>query len=243
MPKTSLDAKTCQNNESKTFLQKLFGVDRWCTVYEEDEGFKLLADLSLCMYFGCGKKTAADDDESEEVPKVVSVANSDDYDCSDTISDICDDHHCKRRKDSQVQEGSSVRSRKPDPPSTRSEPNIISLVHPPPPPSIDTPSTERHKNMDESSRVAAHYESREALEDSDAENIPPTVVVGRRRRSKRRTSLHREDVPVVVYQKERPKTDRWYQADEYSGDEEYPADEQYPVIVYSDDKSSVFGYV
>jgi hypothetical protein len=242
MPKISPNQKTNKNGESKSFLQEMFGVDQWCTVYEEDEGFKLLADLSLCMYFGCGKKT--DDDESE-VPKVVSVTNSEDYDCSDTLSDICDGRHCENGEGVQAPEEPSAGSRKPDPPPTTSDSNVVFLIHPPPPPPlpIDTPSSERHMNVDESSRVssrvAAHYESREALEDSDEENIPPpsTVVVGRKRRSKRRKS--HENVPSFVYGKGITKTKHRQPADEY------PADEcdEYPVIVYSDDKSSVFGYV
>lgn len=245
MLNASTNEKNNETDESKSFLQQFFGVDKWCTVYEEDEGFKLLADLSLCMYFGCGKKTQDDDDSSEEVvPKVVSVTNSEDYDCSDTISDICEDRHSGSRK---VLQESSGRSRKPDPPPRRSNPNIITLVHPPPPPpppptQIDSPSTERHNNTDESSRVTAHYERREALDDSDAENVPPpsTVVVGRKRKSKRRTP--REDIPSIVYHsRESSRTKHRSPADEYPADD-YSTDE-YPVIVYSDDKSSVFGYV
>lgn len=216
-----------EEDKSDSFLQQVFGVDTCCTIYEEDEGFKLLADLSLCMYFGCGNSS------ENEVPKVVSVANSEDYTDRDSVSDICEERHRsnKNAKDSPEPH------RKPDPPPTASGPVVISLVHPPPPPppppQISSPSTEQDKNVEESSRISLHYESREALEEGDEENIPPEEVLGRRRKSKVRTD---RDVPPVIYGKKTSKSKNDRGHDEYPVDE-YPADES-PTIVYSDEKPS-----
>ena len=236
MKKTVRSVNTGNDGESKSFLQKCFGVDRWCTVYEEDEAFRLLADLTLCMYFGCGKTSGAEDDA--EVPTVVSVTTSDDCDCSDTISDICEDRHCSSAK----QEETPLESRKPDPPSRRSD-AILATGIPPPPPrptSIDSPSTEKQKIVDESSRVAAHYGSREALEDSDAAHFSPpsTVIVKAKRRTNRRP-LQREE--LLVFYNESSDINHCIQ-DDVCPEHECPMDE-YPVIGYSDTRSGLFGYV
>lgn len=187
-------AKSAKKEHSKeeSFLQRYFGVDRWCTVYEEDEGFKLLADLSLCMYFGCGKS------KDTEVPKVVSITNSEDYDCSDTISDICEQRHQSNIESSHNEECSGNAIREKD----NAKANTINLKHlippPPPPPPlpqsppprrvvrrIDNPISDVDSKREESSRISAHYDGRETL-DSDTENIPPPkeIRVGRRRKKK-----------------------------------------------------------
>jgi len=218
--------------ERKNALQKIFGVDRCCTIYEEDEGFKLLADLSLCMYFGCGNSSES------EVPKVVSVANSEDYDGGDSISDICEERHGSNQKGSpeELPEG----YRKPDPPSTSPGPYIISLTHPPPPPpppplplsQVETPSTALDKNADELSRISNHYESREALDDSDDENIPPEAA------EKPGKCIERPDptdIPPVVFGKKKAKSRHRHPPDESSVDY-CPADES-PIMLRCDVKS------
>lgn len=238
-------------DDELSFLQRCFGVDRWCTIYDEDEGFKLLADLSLCMYFGCGKS------KDVEVPRVVSVTNSEDHDASDSLSDVCDEHHGGQGSELPSEDESPERIWKPDPPQCSSKPFTISLVHPPPPPPppklspslIDSPSaTSMYFNTDECSRITAHYESREALDDSDLENmclddsdeenIPPvsTIVVGRRRKTKEISSDLLDNVPPIILGKTKCEVIVPEPEDDFSM-EEYPADE-YPTVVYSQDRLS-----
>lgn len=219
-----------EDYDEEDFLERVFGIDRCCTIYEEDEGFKLLADLSLCTYFGCGEPGES------EVPKVVSVANSEDFDGQDSISDICEERHCNTKGNA---DDSTSLSHRPEPPSARPEPVIISLVHPPPSPPASPPSqvgaliTEPHRNLTEPSRVAIHYESREALEECDAENLPlPNGVAGRGRQSRER--MHREDILPVIYRKK--KTEKKLCYPETCPLDEYSADRR-PVLIYSDDKS------
>ncbi len=236
MSKSSSSSGRCvEKDEEISLLQRCFGVDRLCTVYEEDEGFKLLADLSLCMYFGCGNS------KDVEVPRVVSVTNSEDCDGSDSISDMCDERRSSTEKGSQFNEEYPERSRKPDPPQGSLDPHKVSLIHPPPPPPksppslIDTASMTLH---DECSRITAHYESREALDDSDEENIPPlsTIVIARRCQSKEILSDDLDDVPPIIFGKLAHQVKEPEPEDEFSI-EEYPADE-YPAVVYSHHKSS-----
>lgn len=229
------------NTNGNPFLQRCFGVDRWCTIYEEDEGFKLLADLSLCTYFGCGTS------KHSEVPRIVSVANSEEFDGTDSLSDMGEDNLMKEEQlDSENAEEAPETPRKPDPPQCSDELLVIHLVHPLPmvPPSnptpslIDSTSTAPHYNNDECSRITAHYESREALEDSDEENHPPvsTIVICPRRKVRQRSPEHLDDIPPYVLGKKKSSMKDTEPEDEHSV-EEFPADE-YPSTVRLHDTSS-----
>lgn len=229
------------NTNGNRFLQRCFGVDRWCTIYEEDEGFKLLADLSLCTYFGCGTP------KHTHVPKIVSVANSEDFDGTDSLSDMCDDNLMKEQQpDSENAEEVLPTAPKPDPPQCSQDLHVVHLIHPLPtmPPSnptpslIDSTSTAPHYNNDECSRITAHYESREALEDSDEENLPPlsTIVICPRRKVRQRSPDHLDDFPPYVLGKKKSAVKEAEPEDDYSV-EEFPADED-PSTVHPHDTSS-----
>lgn len=231
------------NTNGNRFLQRCFGVDRWCTIYEEDEGFKLLADLSLCTYFGCGTP------KKEDVPRIVSVANSADFDGTDSLSDMGDDNLMREQQpesENEVVEVPEI-ARKPDPPQCSQELHVIHLIHPLPtmPPSnptpslIDSTSSGPHYHNDECSRITAHYESREALEDSDEENLPPVsaIVICPRRKVRQRSPDHLvDDIPPYILGKKKAAMKEPEPEDELSV-EEYPADE-FPSNVRLHDTSS-----
>lgn len=209
-----------KSTPKKHYLKRLFGVDRWCTVDEEDESFKLLADLSLCSYFGCGVGK-----NETDVPRVVSVANSEDS-WDDTISDIGD----PRRVDGEetVAKGNSLRTTR-----TTTDPcvTVITLKHeiqPPSPqshqaaPRHDVPVCEKQYDSERSSRMSTRYEHRETL-DSYVAHAPPDVPTARLSKV-----VHPWDAPRMTYGKRKPKTKR---QQESSTAQNYAAHE-YPVIFY-----------
>lgn len=80
--------KEVASSENDGLWDRLCQGYKCCTIDDDDEGIKLLADLSLCTYFGCDNRSV----KEREVPRVVSITSEDD--CHDSISDICEERHC-----------------------------------------------------------------------------------------------------------------------------------------------------
>ena len=209
-----------KSRQNKSYLRRLFGADRWCTVDEEDESFKLLADLSLCSFFGCGVDT-----KHTDVPRVVSIANSEDS-FGDSISDVGD----QRRVDGKetVVNGNSLRASR-----TKTDPsvNVITLKHAIQPPSPqshstglwdDIPVCEAQCNSERSSRKSTHYEHRETL-DSDVEYAPPDIPMARLGKS-----IYPWDAPTMIYGKRKSRTKRRQESTTVQNN----AAIEYPVIFY-----------
>jgi hypothetical protein len=216
-------SKSTSTDKSKqSYLQRFLGVDRWCTVYEEDEGFKLLADLSLCTYFGCGGK------DNAQVPKVVSVTNSEDNSCSDTISDLCD----PRFRNNEGSDATGVTCEAPRK-GYRNEAAVKHEIrHPPAAPRVDTPICDEEYDLEESSQVSANCERRKTP-DSVLGYFPPQSEV----RIVRARKMDRSwNMPSMMHGKIKPKAKRQQETPmvDYSGAE-------YPVIMYPVDNFSNSG--